>query len=185
MLRLSGKAILLTLALSVSSGGSTSLAQEILSPRLQIGVSILPAVIAANKRLAGEGADSLPIYLVYRNNRYLAEKLRPAIEKTGQIRKRGLQVESLSLDALLDSDPAPTSTIFIVESMGDELGQLLEFARSKRVLVFSPLKGDVELGVPTGFRVTDKVLPMVNMSSLKQSNIQLKAFFLRVAVKYE
>jgi hypothetical protein len=29
------------------------------------------------------------------------------------------------------------------------------------------------------------VLPMVNMTALKQSNIQLKAFFLRVAVKHE
>jgi len=46
-------------------------------------------------------------------------------------------------------------------------------------------EGDVERGVATGFRVTDKVLPMVNMTSLKLSNIQLKAFFLRVAVKHE
>jgi len=185
VLRQSARAILLTLALLVSSGESTSLAQETLSPRLQIGVGILPAIIAANKRLASDEAGSLSIYLVYRNNRHLAEKLRTALEKTGQIRKRELRVESVSLEHLLGSHPAPTSTIFIVESMGDELAELLEFARSKRVLLFSPLKGDVELGVATGFRVTDKVLPMVNMAALKQSNIQLKAFFLRVAVKYE
>jgi hypothetical protein len=53
------------------------------------------------------------------------------------------------------------------------------------VLLFSPFEGDVERGVATGFRVTDKVLPMVNTTSLKLSNIQLKAFFLRVAVKHE
>ena len=69
--------------------------------------------------------------------------------------------------------------------MGNNLDDLIEFVQQKQVLLFSPFEGDVERGVTAGFRVTDKVLPMVNMASLKLSNIYLKAFFLRVAVKHE
>jgi len=35
-----------------------------------------------------------------------------------------------------------------------------------------------------GFQVTDKVPPMVNMVSLKQSKVQLNAIFLRITVKH-
>lgn len=173
----------LTLLLSIAS--LPSQAQDALSPRLQIGIGILPAVIAANQRLASDDVKILPIYLVYQDNHHLAEQLRPGLEKIGKLRQRELKIESLSMADLLASNPAPTSTIFLVEPLGNNLGELLKFAQQKRVLLFSPFEGDVERGVATGFRVTDKVLPMVNMTSLKQSNIQLKAFFLRVAVKHE
>jgi len=175
----------LTLALLLSLTGLPSLAQEALSPRLQIGISILPAIIAANKRLANDDEQTLPIYLVYQNNRHLAEQLIPHLGKIGKIRKHTIRIESISIEELLASNPVPASTIFLAEPMGDDLSDMLGFAQRKRVLLFSPFEGDVERGVTTGFRVTDKVLPMVNMTSLKQSNIQLKAFFLRVAVKHE
>jgi hypothetical protein len=173
------------LALLLSIAGPLSQAQEALSPRLQIGIGILPAIIAANQRLANDDAQSLSIYLVYQNNRHRAEQLRPALEKIGKIRRHELEIESLSMTQLLEDDPAPTSAIFLVEPVGRELDELLAFTERKRVLLFSPFVGDVERGIATGFRVTDKVLPMVNMTALKQSNIQLKAFFLRVAVKHE
>jgi hypothetical protein len=162
-----------------------SSAQDALSPRMQIGISIMPAILAANKRLADSDTQTLPIYIVYRDNRHLAEQLMPGLEKIGKIRNHALQVESISLTDLLASKLVPSSAIFIAEPINDELGTLLEFVQQQRVLLFSPFEGDVELGVATGFRVTDKVLPMVNMTSLKLSNIQLKAFFLRVAVKHE
>ena len=160
-------------------------AQDALSPRMQIGISIMPAIVAANKRLADTDTQILPIYVVYQHNRHLAEQLRPSLEKIGKIRSYALQVESISLPDLLASDPVPSSAIFIAEPINTELGDLLDFVQRQHVLLFSPFEGDVERGVATGFRVTDKVLPMVNMTSLKLSNIQLKAFFLRVAVKHE
>ena len=162
-----------------------SLAQEMVSPRMQIGIGLLPAVIAANKRLASESGSILPVYLVYKNDRHLAEQLRPGLEKVDRIQQRRLEVESITLGDLLASDPAPASAIFIAETLGSDLEPLIEFVERKKILLFSPFKGDVERGVAAGFRVTDKVLPMVNMTALKQSNIQLKAFFLRVAVKHE
>lgn len=172
-------------ALLLSLTWLTAPAEGVLSPRMQIGINIMPAIVAANKRLADNDTQILPIYIVYRDNRHLAEQLRPRLQKIGKIRSRALQVESISLTDLLASDPVPSSAIFLAEPINDELSALLDFVQQQRVLLFSPFEGDVERGVATGFRVTDKVLPMVNMTSLKLSNIQLKAFFLRVAVKHE
>ena len=180
-----GKVILAAVALLLSLTWLTAPAQDALSPRMQIGINIMPAIVAANKRLADNDVQTLPIYIVYRDDRHLAEQLRPRLEKIGKIRTHTLQVESISLTDLLASDPVPSSAIFLAEPINDELAALLDFVQQQRVLLFSPFEGDVERGVATGFRVTDKVLPMVNMTSLKLSNIQLKAFFLRVAVKHE
>lgn len=183
--RFSTRLLLAAIALGWSLSGAPSLAQEGLAPRLQIGSSILPGILAADKRLAGVGSETLPVYLVYRDNRRQAEQIRSGLEKIGSIRGRELRLESVSLGDLPSLDPPPASAVFIAEPLGAELEQLLEFSRQRKLLLFSPFEGDVERGVATGFRVTDKVLPMVNMQALKQSNVQLKAFFLRIAVKHE
>ena len=170
--------ILSILVMLLSLVGSGATAQEALSPRLQIGIGLLPAVIAANKSLAAGGNGvSLPIYLVYQDNRQIAERLKPGLARIPPIRNHPLAISSLSLDELFASNPQPMSTVFIVEPLDDELEDLIEFTQQHRLLLFSPFKGDVEDGVMTGFRVTDKVLPMVNMAALKEANIHLKAFF--------
>jgi hypothetical protein len=166
--------------------GTTSLAQDGLSPRLQIGINLLPAIIAANQSLAATDiSQNLPIYLVYREDLYQAEQLKPRIDQLGKIRGRVLEVMPISLDALLASAPLPLSVVFITEPLDGQLPDLVRFAQQQRILLFSPFAGDVHRGVTAGFQVTDKVLPLVNMASLKQSKIQLKAFFLRIAVKHE
>ncbi len=186
MLRLPGKIGLVALLCLVPFVGLPSLAQENATPRLQIGINLLPAVIAANQSLAiSDGSNDLPIYLVYRENRRHALQLEPALRQVGEIRKRKLEIKTLSLEALLAAEPAPLSIVFITEPLDRRLDELVELAQRHRILLFSPFKGDVELGVTAGFQVTDKVLPLVNMASLKQSKIQLKAFFLRIAVKHE
>lgn len=166
---------------------ATSLrAQEALEPRLQIGINLLPAVIAANKAVISSPPDTeLSIYLVYDTNRYLAEQLQLRLARLGSIHKHRLLITALPLQSLLAIEPGNPGSVFIVEPFDDRLDELIEFAQQRRILLFSPFAGDVERGVNAGFQVTDKVLPMVNMGSLKQSKIQLKAFFLRIAVKHE
>lgn len=186
MLRLYARIGLILLCSLVPILGSTSLAQDRLSPRLQIGINLLPAVVAANQSLAATDVNrSLPIYLVYREDRYQGEQLKQSINRVGKIRGRPLKAETISLDELLAAEPLPLGVVFIAEPLDRQLPDLIRFAQQQRLLLFSPFAGDVERGVATGFQVTDKVLPQVNMASLKQSKIQLKAFFLRIAVKYE
>ena len=183
---LPGKIGLILLLYLASVLTATANAQESLSPRLQIGINLLPAVIAANKGVATIDSDKkLPIYLVYRDNMQPAEMLEEYLGRIGMIRKRGIDVQLIELDDLLALDPEPFATVFISEQLDQRLPELIAFSQQQRALLFSPFKGDVKRGVATGFRVTDKVLPMVNQESLKQSKIQLKAFFLRIAVQHE
>lgn len=186
MLKLYARVGVILLCSLLPIPGTTSLAQDALSPRLQIGINLLPAIVAANQSLAATDIDrSLPIYLVYRENRYQAEQLRQRIDRVGRIRGRALEAETISLEKLLAAEPQPLSVVFVAEPLDRQLPDLVRFAQRQRLLLFSPFAGDVERGVTAGFQVTDKVLPEVNMASLKQSKIQLKAFFLRIAVKHE
>ena len=182
----SAHAALALLLWLVSLASPPVLAQEALSPRLQIGINLLPAVIAANKGLTNMPADrDLSIYIVYLANDHQAEQLRRSIGRIGLIKKRKLDIRVIPIDALLALDIQPMSTIFIAEPMEGRLDDLIEFSHTRRVLLFSPFKGDVGKGVATGLQVTDRVRPLVNLESLQQSKIQLKAFFLRIAVKHE
>jgi hypothetical protein len=186
VLRLNAKISFIILLGLMPLFGVTAVAQDVLSPRLQIGINLLPAVIAANKSLiADDSSNSLRIHLLYRENTFLAQQLASRLEKVGAIRKHKLEIVPITLDQLLAGEAAQFDAILLVESAGDNLQDLIEFAQQRRALLFSPFKGDVELGVAAGFQVTDKVLPLVNMASLKLSKIQLKAFFLRIAVKHE
>lgn len=170
----------------LSAVGTPVLAQDPLSPRLQIGINLLPAVIAANNGLAKfTENDSLPIYFVYLENKHIADLLNRNIDRIGEIKQRRLDARTISLEELLVRDIAPMSTIFVAEPLEDRLGDLIEYSKIRRVLLFSPFKGDVDRGAASGFHVTDRVRPLVNLETLKQSKIQLKAFFLRIAVKHE
>ncbi len=186
MLRPPGKIGVIVLLCLASFVGASSLAQDVASPRLQIGINLLPAIIAANQSLnKSDDIKTLQIYLVYRENRHLARQLEPSLREIGEIHKRKLEIKTISLDELLASEAAPLSVVFITEPLDQRLQDLVKLAHQQRALLFSPFQGDAELGVATGFQGTDKVLPLVNIASLKQSKIQLKAFFLRIAVKYE
>jgi hypothetical protein len=179
-------ASLLLFPLVMFSATAQAQVQDTISPRLQIGINLLPAIIAANKSVINsEPNTELSIYLVYKVNRHLAEQLQTRLAERGAIRERRLEIAALNLSDLLTRKLPPNSTIFIVEPSDTRLEQLIEFALQQRALLFSPYQGDVELGVNAGFKVTDKVLPLVNIGSLKRSKIQLKAFFLRIAVKHE
>lgn len=184
--RLPGRIGLVLLLYLAPAFGLVVNAQDSLPPRLQIGINLLPAVIAANNGLSTiDGDKKLSIYLVYRDNDHIALLLKQSLSRIGRIRKRAIEVQTIALDDLIELDPGLYSTIFIAEQLDTRLPDLIRFAQDKRSLLFSPFKGDVKRGVSSGFRVTDRVLPLVNMESLKQSKIQLKAFFLRIAVKHE
>ncbi len=165
---------------------SHSQARANLEPRLQIGIGLLPAVMAADQTLAAGGSVAgVAVYLVYRNDWHVAEQLRAHLEHVSTIRQSPVVPVVLTLDELLDENPAPHSAVFIAEPIESRLDELIDYTAQRRQLLFSPFKGDVERGVAAGFRVGDKVLPHVNLAALNRSNIQLKAFFLRIAVKHE
>ena len=71
--------------------------------------------------------------------------------------------------------------VFLAEPLHDDLRLVLDFARSRNAMVFSPFEGDVERGAHGGISVRDRILPYINTSALQRDGIRLKAFFTKVA----
>lgn len=165
---------------------TVALSSEHLTPRIQIGLNLVPAVLAANKKLNSElNQESLTIYIVYVHNKPGAIKSQTRLESIGHIRNHELKLEVIHLYDLIDRKIGSKDAIFINDNIKHDLNKLIRFAHTQQVILFSPFKGDVKKGAMSGFEVSNKVLPAVNLKAMRNSNIELKAFFLRIAVKYD
>lgn len=165
---------------------TTHFADEPLTPRIQIGLNLIPAVLAANKHINTEHhLETLTLHIVYRHNKQLAIDSARQLESVRDIRGRKLLIEVINFNDLMGHNIRQYDALFICEILGQDLDVMIRYARKKKVILFSPFKGDVKKGVMAGFEVTNKVLPAINLKAMKNSNVDLKAFFLRIAVKYE
>ena len=156
--------------------------------RLEIGLNLLPSVMASNTRLSfaeDEEKDPLTIYVMYIENRKLAEQSVQQLARLDNIRGYPLNIKAVSIDQLLNTETGRYATLINIEPLDNNREQLIQFCQRNQVLFFSPFKGDVKKGVMAGYEVTNKVLPAVNLSALKAANIHLKAFFLRIAVSHD
>lgn len=165
---------------------TVALASEHLTPRIQIGLNLIPAVLAANKKLNSE-LNQLPltIYIVYLHNKPRAVKSQIRLESIDHIRNHKLRLEVIQLNDLIEREINSNDAIFINDNIQNDLNKLIRYAHTQQVILFSPFKDDVQKGVMSGFEVSNKVLPAVNLTAMRNSNIDLKAFFLRIAVKYD
>jgi hypothetical protein len=163
-------------------------AQNRLSARVEIGINLLPSVIAANKRLSFDDDDKekpINIYLVYSENKKLADLAKKKLDRIKKIRGHKVEINSIMVQQLLQLNVDKYAAVMVVEPMGENRDKLVLFSRDKQIILFSPFKGDVKKGVMAGFEVTNKVLPAVNDNALQAANIHLKAFFLRIAVNHD
>ncbi len=157
-------------------------------PRLEIGINILPSVIAANMRWSIEEdykQQPITLFIIYDDNRKVARDTLSKLARIKKIRGHNVKKKIVPLSEILSRTTDKNTVLFIVEPLFENSERAIEFSRSNQNLLFSPFKGDVEKGVMTGFEVTNKVLPAVNIKALKEANIRLKAFFLRIAVSYD
>jgi predicted nucleotidyltransferase len=66
-----------------------------------------------------------------------------------------------------------------------QLQTLTVSANAKHMVVFSPFEGDVERGVQSGIAVEARVRPYLNTKALRNAQVRLKPFFMKVAKAYE
>ncbi len=163
-------------------------AKHDLEARVEIGVNLLPSVIAAHTRWSLEKEDekqSIKIFIVYDENRKVARDALSKLNRIKRIRGHLVEKQIISMEEIFSGTSDKNSVLFIVEPLLEYTNKAIEFSRINQFILFSPFNGDVEKGVMTGFEVTNKVLPAVNINALKDANIRLKAFFLRIAVSYD
>ena len=166
---------------------SSALAVDRDELRLKAGLDLFPSLLAADLDIAEKksGEGFLTLLLVYTDNRAGANEIAKSLKALKEIRGIPVNVEitnNLSADHLKGFAPAG---VFLAQPLGDQLSGVIDFAVKNKVILFSPFKGDVEKGVLGGLHISDRLLPFINVSSMKSSGIRIKKFFMRVSITYE
>ncbi|MDX2110573.1 MAG: hypothetical protein SFY80_10070 [Verrucomicrobiota bacterium] len=158
-----------------------------LERRIIVGGKIFTHLLSGDERLLQQArkAGTFHVWLVYKSQPEMAEKASSILSAKPANAAPGMAISTLTLDALGNKEPSDTveySGIFIAEPLSpDELQQIIQFANTNHVLLFSPFEGDVEAGAATGFIVEVKVQPFLNRKALQQAGINLRPLYLKVS----
>ncbi len=155
--------------------------------RLKAGLDLFPSLLTADLEITKkQGRDGfLRLVLIYTDNKFQALEMSRTLTRLKKIRGIPIRVDisnELNMSSLSEDPPAG---IFITQPLGNELNDVVKYAIDNHIILFSPFNGDVEKGVMGGLYISDRVLPFINMASMKSSGIQIKQFFMRVSVVYE
>jgi hypothetical protein len=154
--------------------------------RLLIGIELFPSFLASDQHIKEkkDQENLLNILVLYQYDRKVAEDITSRLKSLGKIRGIAFRIIIASVNDIQYSSNQPIAGVFIAESLLP-LEPIIKKSIDHHYIVFSPFEGDVERGITGGIHISEKIVPFVNMSTLKKANIQLKSFFLRVSKKYE
>ena len=155
--------------------------------RLKAGLDLFPSLLTADLDITKkQGSDGfLRLLLIYTDNKSRALEMSRTLMALKKIRGIPIRVDisnELNMSSFREDPPAG---IFITQPLGSELNDVVKYAIDNHIILFSPFKGDVEKGALGGLHISDRVLPFINMASMKSSGIRIKQFFMRVSVSYE
>lgn len=155
--------------------------------RITVGLRLFPALVAANTELDSrvDSAGRITILLLYRENSYQAGTFAERLGELESIGGHRFRVEAAPIGKLEDYRASPPAGVFLAEWMPEALPQIVAFGIDTGTVVFSPFRSDVANGVLGGLYVSDRILPYINMVTLRASGLRIKPFFLEVAKRYE
>ncbi|HPF60377.1 MAG TPA: hypothetical protein P5149_15520 [Candidatus Competibacteraceae bacterium] len=186
-------ALLLGILLSLLSASYDALGDP-QEQRAQIGLRLFRTLLAADEDLEqkADAQGRLPLALIYRNDRRMAEEFAAALQTSGHGREQGkiknhpiyaILMDDTHLNTLQEQVPA---AIYLVQPLPDSaLEGVIRYGVDHHRIVFSPFEGHVEKGVLAGLAIEVRVLPYINQTILKRSGIRLKNLLLKVAKFHE
>lgn len=153
--------------------------------RLRAGLDLFPSFLAADQHIADkkDKDGNLVIYIVHHNDRRSALKVAAQLKDIKNIKGIPLKI-IIVRDDYEDFHREEPAGIFIAQPHLPHLAAVVNYGKQNSIITFSPFVGDVTLGVAGSIAVTARILPQVNMTTLADSNLSLKAFFLRIASHY-
>lgn len=168
----------------------SSIGDDFTERRITTGAKIFRALLAADVDIAQKvnSDGKLRLCLLYLNDAGKAEIAAATLRNRDDTRIRNFEVdlEILPYSGCVGKNAKGLAGIFLTQALSDEqLKTLMECAKTNRIVVFSPLEGDVRRGVHGGIAVEARVRPYLNMKALHDSHLRLKSFFMRVAKPYE
>lgn len=150
---------------------------------LDLFSSLLAADIDIDRKKGTDG--SLLLTLVYVNDKEAAANMALHLKKIKQIKQIPIRIELQKVDSLLADREILPAGIFITERIDKRIQDIVGFGIKHHIVVFSPFEADVSRGVLGGIVVRERILPYINMETMRFSGIEIKPFFLRVAKQYE
>jgi len=155
--------------------------------RIMVGLKLFPAVVASDHQLAEKKDQQgyLTLYILHHDRPRLAKDLARRLTQIKQIKNIPVKVEVFTFDEFINKKTLSTTAVFLAQPSSSKTQKILDHAALSSILLFSPFKGDVEKGIHSGIIVSDRILPYVNLKTMQQARIKLKAFFLRVSKHYD
>lgn len=171
-----------------------SMASEISDARINMGLRLFRATLFADLDIhqKTDNENHLSLLILYKDDPKVAESYRKSLLELGQkggmsqIQHLDIRVETTDLENFTTTPDVQYAGIFILDRLSpEELSQIVSYAVKQKLIVFSPYESDIENHVTASISVGARVHPIINMRTLRRSQIRLKRFFLKVAEKYE
>ncbi|MCB1894329.1 MAG: hypothetical protein H6945_07890 [Zoogloeaceae bacterium] len=179
---------LMLIVLLFSLPSESLVAQSFGERRVHVGLKLFRTLVAADTASAAklDANGRLPVHLVYADNaRDAREYALELAADMDSVRGAEVRIEVVSLADLLSGGGIRPAAIFVTQPLDDrELARLVGYAIRQHAILFSPFEGDVEKGVLGGISVEATIRPLINMRTLRASELAIKSFYLRVAKRY-
>ncbi len=166
--------------------------------RRRVAFKLFRATLAADMKLTTKisSDNTLHLILVYKENKVSSKlqikdfiKRYPLDNLYKSIKRIPVSIAFISTSELLHprfNRWEKLAGIYLLDELPEKfLQNISRSAIASQIISYSPFKGDVEAGILGGLYVGNKVQPYINIKVMKQSNIHLKPFFMKVIKRYE
>jgi hypothetical protein len=149
---------------------------------LNIHAKIFPKIILTDVNIKQKQLkNKIKILIVYRdeesrNAHYLKKKI---LEAYPFLEQYSLDVGLVTYDTF--DDHCDASVYYLLCAKPDEIQKIVNFAQENGRLTFAYERSYLDYGVSIALDVGKKVVPYINLESLKKSNITLENFIYQVA----
>ncbi len=161
---------------------------------MSIGSKLFPNIVSVDldlKSRISPKEEKLVLAFVYLEEGEMARKYAARLQqRLKTIRKIPVSIRALPLSRLLHPPTVESSVhpsaIFVADKLTDtDVRQLLAFSESHHLVTFSPFVGDVQRGVMAGLYIGSRILPLINLTTMKRVGIRFHPMFLKLARHHE
>ncbi len=161
--------------------------------QVRMGLKLFRTILASDVRIRDKSVDDLlHLVLVYKKNKSKAKMYANKLysfgrgRNKGKIKKHKIKIHLLSTDELHQLESIHPAGIFILDRIPDAVVRhIARYATENSIISFSPYDGDVVKGITAGIVIEATVRPLINTHVLKQANIRLKSYYLKISKHYE
>lgn len=179
--------IRLAVAAALACCAASASAESFEDLRVRSGIKIFRVILKGDGGIADKkSGEELVLLLVGAEGAPARfSDLARDVQGAGNIANLPVTVRAVAASTLGEQS-GPVAGLFVAEPLGeDALRKTVQFGVDRHAISFSPFDGDVERGVLCGVSFEAKVVPFINLKTLKASGISLSPTVLKVAKTHD